>query len=100
MSTLYTPGTMIFKLREQFLKFFSGLGKPMRQHLLTLAFSILALNGFQVNILRKAALNLVKSYQIESAPKRPLSRIMFDCLLNPEHLLEIIPRGSKEGCAK
>ena len=53
-----------------------------------------------LNILRKAALNLVKSYQIESAPKRPLSRIMFDCLLNPEHLLEIIPRGCKEGCAK
>ena len=47
MSTLYTPGTMIFKLREQFLKFLSGLGKPMRQHLLTLAFAILALNGFQ-----------------------------------------------------
>ena len=38
---------MIFKLREQFLKFLSGLGKPMRQHLLTLAFAILALNGFQ-----------------------------------------------------
>ena len=47
MNTLYTPGTMIFKLREQFLKFLSGLGKPMRQHLLTLAFAILALNGFQ-----------------------------------------------------
>ena len=47
MSTLYTPGSMIFKLREQFLKFLSGLGKPMRQHLLTLAFAILALNGFQ-----------------------------------------------------
>ena len=41
MSTLYTPGSMIFKLREQFLKFLSGLGKPMRQHLLTLAFAIL-----------------------------------------------------------
>ena len=47
MDTLYTPGSIIFKLREQFFKFLSGLGKPMRQHLLTLAFSILALNGFQ-----------------------------------------------------
>ena len=43
MSTLYTPGSMISKLREQFLRFLSGLGKPMRQHLLTLAFAILAL---------------------------------------------------------
>ena len=47
MSTLYTPGSIIFKLREQFFKFLSGLGKPMRQHLLILAFSILVLNGFQ-----------------------------------------------------
>ena len=46
MMTLYTPGSIIFKLREQFFKFLSGLRKPMGCHLFNLALSILALNSF------------------------------------------------------
>ena len=35
-----------------------------------------------LNMLHKAALNTVKQYQSRTGEKRPLSKIMFDCLLN------------------
>ena len=35
-----------------------------------------------LNMLHKAALNLIKQYQISQGLKRPMSKIMFDCLLD------------------
>ncbi len=43
-----------------------------------------------MNILRKLALNLIRSYKEKSAKKRPLSHIMFDALLDPAYLLTIM----------
>ena len=45
------------------------------------------------NVLRKAALNLLKSYQAKSEPKRALSELMFNCLLEPDFMLKIISRN-------
>ena len=36
-----------------------------------------------LNMLHKAALNVVKQYQTRTGIKRPMSKIMFDCLLDP-----------------
>ena len=44
------------------------------------------------NVLRKSALNLLKSYQATSAPKRALSELMFDCLMDTNFILKIISR--------
>jgi hypothetical protein len=44
-----------------------------------------------LNIVRKAALNCVKNYKTKSSSKRPLSKIMLDCLIDCEfipHVLE------------
>ena len=46
-----------------------------------------------LNILRKSALNLLKFYQMQIEPKRALSAIMFDCLLDPYFMLKLIPQG-------
>ena len=35
-----------------------------------------------LNMLHKAALNTVKQYQSRTGKKRPMSKIMFDCLLD------------------
>ena len=43
-----------------------------------------------LNMLRKVALNLIKRYKERAASKRPMSKIMFDCLLNPYFILEIL----------
>lgn len=43
-----------------------------------------------LNILRKAAINLIKRYKETAASKRPMSKIMFDCLLNPFVILDIL----------
>ncbi len=48
-----------------------------------------------LNILRKSALNLVKSYKLKYEPKRPMSKIMFDCLLEPKYISKIIPCGGE-----
>ena len=37
----------------------------------------------RLNIIRKIALNFIKLYKHKTNSKRPLSRIMFDCLLEP-----------------
>ncbi len=36
-----------------------------------------------LNMLRKMAINLIKRYKEKAAPKRAISKIMFDCLLDP-----------------
>ena len=42
------------------------------------------------NMLRKFSLNLIKLYKQRSCSKRPLSNIMFDCLLNPSNLCSVL----------
>lgn len=42
-----------------------------------------------LNMLQKLALNLVKSFKQNSNSKRPISKIMFDCLLDPMFIFEI-----------
>ncbi len=43
-----------------------------------------------LNIIRKIALNTLKLFKDKSNCKRPLSKIMFDCLLNPDYLRSIL----------
>ena len=43
-----------------------------------------------LNMVRKIALNCVKTYKQKSCTKRPLSKIMFDCLLEPQALIHIL----------
>ena len=49
-----------------------------------------------LNVLRKLALDLVRFYQMKSEPKQALSRIMFNCLLDPGFLLKLIPQQEDE----
>lgn len=39
-----------------------------------------------LNIFRKAALNIINSFKSVSNLKRPISKVMFDCLLDTDHL--------------
>lgn len=39
-----------------------------------------------MNMLRKFTLSIVKQYKECTSSKTPMSRIMFDCLLSPEHI--------------
>lgn len=43
-----------------------------------------------LNMLRKAALNLIKRHKERAGSKRSMSKIMFDCLLNPYVISEIL----------
>lgn len=43
-----------------------------------------------LNMLRKFALSLIKQYKTNSNSKRPLSQIMFNCLLNPSAICLIL----------
>ena len=43
-----------------------------------------------LNIVRKMALNSVKDYKSKTNSKRPLSKIMLDCLIECEFLLEVL----------
>jgi predicted transposase YbfD/YdcC len=40
-----------------------------------------------LNIVRKIALNTIRGYKNKTASKRPISKLMFDCLLEPENIL-------------
>jgi predicted transposase YbfD/YdcC len=42
-----------------------------------------------LNIVRKIALNTVKMYKEDKKSKRPISKLMFDCLLDPKLLLPL-----------
>lgn len=43
-----------------------------------------------LNMLRKAAINLIKRYKERAESKRAISKIMFDCLLNPYFISDIL----------
>ncbi len=43
-----------------------------------------------LNIVRKIALNTVKGYKTKTASKRPISKLMFDCLLEPGNILSFL----------
>jgi hypothetical protein len=46
-----------------------------------------------LNIVRKIALNSIKDYKEKIKSKRPVSKIMLDCLLDAEHMLTILGAG-------
>jgi predicted transposase YbfD/YdcC len=46
-----------------------------------------------LNIVRKVALNCVKTHKLKSNSKLPLSRIMFGCLLDCEKLIPVLMSG-------
>ena len=43
-----------------------------------------------LNMLRKFALNMIKRFKADSNSKRPLSQIMFNCLLNPSDICTVL----------
>ena len=43
-----------------------------------------------MNLLRKFVLSIIKQYKQISAAKRPLSNIMFDCLLSPCNIIKVL----------
>ena len=43
-----------------------------------------------LNIIRKIALSSVKLFKDKNNSKRPFSKIMFDCLLDPSFLLPLL----------
>ena len=43
-----------------------------------------------LNIVRKIALNTIKDYKNKTVSKRPISKLMFDCLLEAENILSIL----------
>jgi len=43
-----------------------------------------------LNIVRKIALNTIKGYKNKTASKRPISKLMFDCLLESENILVVL----------
>jgi predicted transposase YbfD/YdcC len=43
-----------------------------------------------LNIIRKIALNTIKRFKAKAKLKRPLSKIMFDCLLDTQSLLSLL----------
>ncbi len=43
-----------------------------------------------LNIVRKIALNALNLFKEKKKLKRPLSKIMFDCLLEPQFLLSVL----------
>jgi hypothetical protein len=43
-----------------------------------------------LNIARKTSLNGIKVFKEKTNSKRPVSNIMFDCLLDPEKILPIL----------
>jgi hypothetical protein len=46
-----------------------------------------------LNIVRKIALNTIKSYKNKTASKRPISKFMLDCLLELENILPMLKNG-------
>ncbi|MDR1363319.1 MAG: hypothetical protein LBJ35_04660 [Spirochaetaceae bacterium] len=43
-----------------------------------------------LNIVRKVALNTIKVYKTETASKRPISKVMLDCLLEHRSILSVL----------
>jgi predicted transposase YbfD/YdcC len=49
-----------------------------------------------LNIVRKVALNALRGYKDRSGDKRPLSKIMFGCLLDPDALRDVLPPAGRD----
>jgi len=45
---------------------------------------------FNLSVIRKVALNITKKHKTDTGSKRPVSRIAFDCLLNPGQIQTIV----------
>ena len=43
-----------------------------------------------LNMFRKAAINLIKQYKTRSCPKKPISNVMLDCLIDDSMILKVI----------
>ena len=43
-----------------------------------------------LNIIRKIALNTVRGYKDKTKSKLPLSRLMFDCLLDSQNIISVL----------
>lgn len=43
-----------------------------------------------LNMLRKAAINLIKLFKERSQTKRPISNIMLDCLIDLNYILSVV----------
>ena len=43
-----------------------------------------------LNMLRKLSINMIKQYKERSKSKRAILKIMFDCLLDPSFLFDIV----------
>jgi len=46
-----------------------------------------------MNMSRKLALNLARIYKNKHSKKTPMSHIMFDCLMDPQHLLTVLGKN-------
>ena len=46
-----------------------------------------------MNLLRKFALGMIKQYKSRTASKRPLSKLMFDCLLDSNMILRVLAQN-------
>ena len=46
-----------------------------------------------MNMSRKLALNLAGIYKNKHSKKTPMSHIMFDCLMDPQHLLTVLGKN-------
>ena len=46
-----------------------------------------------MNMSRKLALNLAGVYKNKHSKKTPMSHIMFDCLMDPQHLLTVLGKN-------
>lgn len=46
-----------------------------------------------LNMARKLTLNIVKIYKRDNALKKALSGIMFDCLMEPLHILTVLGKN-------
>ena len=46
-----------------------------------------------LNLLRKFALGMIKQYKSKTTPKRAFSKLMFDCLLDPNMILRVLAQN-------
>lgn len=46
-----------------------------------------------LNILRKAAINLIKQFKNKTQSKKAMSKIMFDCLLDSQAILRVLEQN-------
>ena len=46
-----------------------------------------------LNMLRKLSLNLIRLFKERTQSKKAFSQIMLDCLLDPYHLMDLIPEN-------